>query len=214
MKQKLVAPDGSCLFYSIDFLHKGEEREGCSRELREVCVCEYLSRPEYYTAGQLGEKETVEEYIAWIRNELTFGGGNEIAVLATKLDLSIRVVSCIAFQPCIILATYGDSASVVYVLYNGQHYDAIVGDDGTRVFIGSEAEDAEALALASPIKAVRETDRLTRSRKRLQCSCGTVCEDAPSWQAHCEAAHSEDADFDYLCDEIQVEEKVASAEDD
>lgn len=214
MKQKHVAPDGSCLFYSIDFLFTGEERLGCSSELREVCIAEFQSRPDYYTAELLGEKDTVEEYISWIRNEFTYGGGNEIAVMATHLNIAIRVVSCTAFQPCVILATYGSSVSVAYILYNGQHYDAIVGDDGTRLFAGSEEEDAEAIALASAVKATREADLLTRRRKRLQCSCGTVCEDAASWQAHCEASHADDADFDYLCEEIFVEEKVASALDD
>ena len=34
------------------------------------------------------------------------------------------------------------------------------------------------------------------------------------WQAHCEAAHIDDADFDYLCTEIEVVEVVATEQED
>jgi hypothetical protein len=202
MIRKCVAPDGSCLFTSVGFLvSKGEAIK---------------SDPAFYTTDQLGEgKASVDEYCTWLLDAHTYGGGNELSILAKHFSLEIVVWNCIPFSrpTASMLARYTPSGcpatGTIHVLYTGQHYDAIVSEEGRRVFCGSEADD-EAALLASQIKNARELELRTRKRKRLLCSCGVVCNTSEEWQTHCGEAHSEDADFDFLCSEVEVEEVVAS----
>lgn len=217
MKRKLIAPDGSCLFSSIDYLVTGKERDAAPG-LRELCVMRYLALPHVYTTEILGEdKASVSEYCEWIKSPHVYGGGNEIAILSQELKVKIAVMSCIPFKRACLLARYEPNAAgsfeTVYLLYNGQHYDAIVGDDDQRIFSGDAATDAEALALAQQIKEDRELDLRTRVRKRLKCSCGAIFDTADAWQVHCEV-HAGESDFDWLCEEITVNELVATVTDD
>lgn len=219
MKRRLVAPDGSCLFSSIDYLVSGEERD-VAPVLRELCVTRYLASPDIYTIDLLGEdKSSVAEYCEWIKSPHVYGGGNEIAILSQELNVKIAVMSCIPFTTACLLARYEPNAGsvgiigTVYLLYNGQHYDAMVGEDDQRIFAGDAATDAEALACARQIKEDRELDLRTRVRKRLKCSCGAICDTADAWQVHCNV-HADDSDFDWLCEEITVNEVVATVTDD
>lgn len=222
MNRKRIAPDGSCLFTSVDFLATGEERAGAADELRLVCVTAIKADPIFYTIDQLGEgKSTVEEYCDWLLDRQTYGGGNETKILAMHYNLTIVVWSCIPFTNACMLARYTPTASsasvgTVHLLYTGQHYDAIVSADGRRIF-GAEGEavdEAAAQQLAQQVKDERELELRTRIRKRLQCSCGAVCTTSSDWQAHCEDIHSNDAEFDYLCTEIEVLEVVATEQQD
>jgi len=96
MNRKRIAPDGSCLFTSLDYLATGEERACAARELRHACVAAIKADPAYYTIDQLGEnKASVEEYCEWLLDTHTYGGGNEIQILAKHLDLNVVVWSCI-----------------------------------------------------------------------------------------------------------------------
>ena len=217
MQRKRIAPDGSCLFTSIDYLVSGVERADCAANLRRLCVTAILSEPARFTAETLGEQKSVSEYCEWITRFDVYGGANEIEILAEHFKVCIAVISCIPFSPAGLLARYGDSSCerVAYVLYNGQHYDAIEGDNGVeRIFRGTESDDAQAVALAETVKDERETELLTRLRKKLKCSCGAIFETPALWQTHCGDAHADDEDFDYCCEEIEVAERVASATDD
>ena len=220
MKQKRVAPDGSCLFTSIDYLVTGEERATAGIELRNVCVEAILNNPTKYTMDLLGEGKSTAEYCEWLQRLDVYGGGNEIDILAKHFNVAIWVFACIPFIPASIFAKYEptdrSSRGAIFILYNGQHYDAVEGESGERLFKGGDVErqSYEALTLARCIKEERELELRTRARKKLKCSCGIICNDAEVWQSHCQTSHAEDDDFDFCCDEVSVEEIVDNPTDD
>jgi len=213
-----IAPDGSCLFASIGFLTTGGTLpDNSCHELREECAGHILAQPSVFTELLLGKP--LEDYLTFIRSPHEYGGENEIRILAELRNVNICVVSCVPFQPVYAL-TYsppaGTAETSIYILYNGQHYDAIVGGGLARniyAFAAADVKEEEAKLLALEFKTAREAELKTRIRKRIQCSCGTIVENAAAFQVHCETVEH-DADFAYDCLEIEVVEEVASASDD
>ena len=216
LSRQNVAPDGSCLFTSIDLLlNNGALRVNVSEELRSHCATTILSSPSTYTEVYLGK--TPEEYIKFIRSPHEYGGEIEIVILAQKFNVAISVVS-LTTPPTVL--TYGaaaagenDEQERIFVLYNGQHYDALVqnlGEEGEpRRYIFSLAPefDEAALVLAYDEKLKRDVILRTRQRKKLRCKCGAVVDDTAAFQTHCETVEHDD-DFGYECEEILIKEMV------
>ena len=216
--RKMVPPDGSCLFYSLDYLFTGEERPGASSQLRELCVRRILENPDTYNALRLGV-DSVEEYTAWISNEANYGGENEILILSEEFGYEIAVVS---IESKVQILKYSPQRTVgepkrVYIIYNGQHYDAIQGQDGQRIFTlleGDASFDREAMAFGEHEKERRDKELRTRRRKKIKCGgCGAICSNGTDFQSHCmEVEHGED--FGYDCEEIEITEFVEDVDDD
>ena len=211
MRRKQVPPDGSCLFYAIDYLRTGEERAGCASELRSLCAENILSNPETYNDVRLGMDPS--SYVEWLSKESNYGGETEITILSSIYSTQISVVS---LESCSIL-TYGEEGvgGRIYIVYNGQHFDALELTNGERIFKASFDEiDEAALVLARMEKKKRDEELRTRVRKKLRCGgCGIILENPGAFQTHCEEVeHGED--FAYDCEEIMVSEMVGHAEDD
>ena len=216
--RKMVPPDGSCLFYSLDFLFTGEERPCASSELRALCVKRILENSATYSALRLGV-ESVREYTDWISDGANYGGETEILILSEEFGYEIAVVSIeskvqiLKYSP----QTPQDELKRIYVIYNGQHYDAMQWKDGKRIFAQEEADvyyDREAIAFGASEKEKREKELRTRRRKKIKCGgCGALCSNGSDFQSHCmEVDHGED--FGYECEEIEITEFVESVEDD
>ena len=215
MLRQRIAPDGSCLFSSIDFLtSNGQLRADAPAELREICALTILGDSEKYSQVYL-EKDP-QDYASFIRSPSEYGGEVEILILAQLKQVIISVVS---LQSLTILTYSPETDGVkslkrIYILYNGQHYDALVGSDGKFQFDESETDvvDKLALALASEEKGKRDLELRTRIRKKIRCSCGAIVSNTAEFQSHAQTVEH-DEDWGYDCEEIEVEELVASATD-
>jgi len=210
-----VPKDNSCLFACLAMLCEevapGAARAASCRRLRELCAEEALADPDPATRTLLLGMP-VAEYADWIRDETHWGGENEVLALGRHFKVEVAVVSCESLS----VLVYGTDepkkpASRVYLLYTGQHYDALV-------YVGKEAGEevrqlppgpdplleVEALALARAHN--EEAERLARQRrvKRIKCGgCGALLEDAEAFQAHCgEVDHGDD--FSYDCEEVEI----------
>lgn len=215
MKRINIAPDGSCLFSSIDYLMTGIDDVMSSLRLREVCIDTIKNDTINYNTDTLGESKDNNEYCEWMSQVTTYGGGNELAILAKYLNINIVVVACIINQPCIILAQYSpdkDPKQFIHLLYTGQHYDALISTENERIF--TEAQTQSVLFLAQVIRDKRELELKTRKRTKLKCSCGVLCDNKELWKIHITEEHMHDEDFDYLCEEIEEVEIVANINDD
>ena len=229
LRRKMVPTDGSCLFYSIDYLVTGEERSEASKRLRELCVQRILQDHETYSAVRLGV-EYVSEYTEWISNEMNYGGETEILIMAEEYGYEIAVISVESMK--VQLLKYSpqlrrieeENTSVsreerkrIYVIYNGQHYDAIEGIDGQRIFSSKDGEfesEGAAIAFGELVKEKRDRELKTRRRKKIKCGgCGAICSNGTEFQSHCMKIEH-DEDFGYECEEIEVTELVENVYDD
>jgi hypothetical protein len=149
------------------------------------------------------------------------GGEVEIQILSELKNVYISVVqlktlSVLTYSP----PNPTESRGRIFILYTGQHYDAIVGDDEQKLFCNPppleekcDRHESEAIACARQHKDAWEKQLLTRRRKRLKCcGCHAVLLNAEEFQAHCAEVEHDD-DFCYECDEIEVTEMVDSPDD-
>ena len=221
--RRRIAPDGSCLFNSIDFLVN--DRQDRSQELRETCCARILADPAIYDELYLGRPPS--DYTAWLTDPCNYGGEVEIVILAKEFGVKIVVatIESLTLLPYAPPVGDGDAASPpprkVFIYYNGQHYDAIAAEDGARSFPdGGDALadgdlDERVVALLTTEKAARDLELRTRQRKRIRCSCGYLCasNDGKEWEMHCKTTTEHDDDFAWECDEVLIEEIVGSEKD-
>jgi hypothetical protein len=215
MQRQRIAPDGSCLFSSIDFLtSNGQLNPDAPAQLRETCASTILSDSEKYSKVYL-DKEP-QDYAAFIRSPHEYGGEVEILILADLKKVTICVVSLQSLTILTYKPESEDTKSLkrIYILYNGQHYDALISSDGKFQFDESDAEEVDklALTLAGEEKARRDLELRTRVRKKIRCSCGAIVSDTAEFQQHAQTVEHDD-DWGYDCEEIEVEELVANADD-
>ena len=108
------------------------------------------------------------------------------------------------------------SVGRIYILYTGQHYDALLGDDNRTIFRNEDCDSTDTLAIAcaSQHKAAWDEKMRTRTRKRIKCSgCQAVLATATEFQEHCMSVEHDD-DFCFECEDIEVTELVESPNDD
>ena len=222
LRRQRIAPDGNCLFASIHFCcRNGELQPEAAQALREHCALTVLSDKTRYTELYL-EKDP-DEYAEWIRGPLNYGGAIEIFILADFLQVTINIINL--QQENLTVIPYPPEAPVeegkkrnIYILYTGQHYDAIVSaTDGRSMFEFSDDEsvkalDALAISLATEEKRKWELALRTRQRKKIKCSCGVIVDDAEAFKVHATTVDHGD-DWGYECSDIVVEEVVSSATD-
>jgi hypothetical protein len=136
--RRRIAPDGSCLFASIDLLtahadSDQQERADAPQLLRAHVAATVLAQPDLYTEALLGSPP--DDYARWIQSPHNYGGENEITILAQLKQVEVCVVmltngTLLPYAPAHWLS---DDASRdrVYIFFTGgdlgaNHYDAIV----------------------------------------------------------------------------------------
>merc|ERR1712216_118162 len=118
----------------------------------------------------MAEDKSVEEYVAWIMNSSSWGGFVDLIVLSECYQIQISVIS----TESLYWTHYPADESVfnrrIYLLYDGIHYDAIVGQtsDGGEARFQSvgRGDHAESRRDGLRIAAVRR--RLARLPLRLR----------------------------------------------
>lgn len=110
--------------------------------------------------------------------------------------------------------------NVIFLLYTGQHYDAIIQEsDFKKLFTVTNEEEInhlESLAIecCRIEKENLEKELKTRIRKKIKCcGCGILLENGNEFQIHCETFEHND-DFCYECEEVNITEMVENINDD
>ena len=156
--------DGSCLFHSLAYGLRLQNRDVDARQIRRVLM-DWLPRNPYAFIGDSSVGDwvkwdsncSVEDYTARMRGADRWGGGFEIAVFARLYGVAVHVyehnpdggsdlpykrVAC--FEPGNGAPSPRGRPAPVNVLYcGGVHYDALVADRGALVALVELAGDAE-----------------------------------------------------------------------
>ena len=214
-----VKADNSCLFAAITRLCEDITSEfplkNAARHLRTVCADKVLADPDPALKAILLGHDSVEAYEQWIKNEHHWGGEPEVLMLAGHHGVEIVVVSCESLN----FLRYSEGAPErrIYLLYTGQHYDPLLGDDGALQFPVAEEGDALAAREASALDLARAHNKEAAERaleKRVNrikcCGCGAILDDAAAFQEHCSVVEHDD-DFAYDCEQIEVVVRAGEA---
>lgn len=213
--RRVVPNDHSCCFWAMGYVAEGGEisRARC-KELREVCAQDVLQDPDPATKALLLGANSVEEYADWIRNEFNWGGENEFIAMAKHYAVEVSLVCCETLK----VMTYGsDNAKAnarVYILYTGQHYDALVAgasrdvpeaEQQFRFPLGDASLEASALELAREHNREAARKAAQRRVKRIRCDgCQALLSTDPgAFQQHCSEVDHDD-DFAYTCTDVEV----------
>ena len=218
MRRQRIPNDNSCLFTAVDYLTSNcEFGIDAAANLRLKCVDVIKADPEKYDVVRL-EKEP-EDYCNWLMQETSWGGEIEILILCDLCQVEISVVSIETTNTLTYSPTTSECKGRIYVLYNGQHYDAMVSLDGESLFpltdpIACGAHESHAKACAAELKAEFEKSLRRRVRQRIKClGCDAIVADGKAFEEHCNVIeHAED--FAYDCENVEVEETVLNADDD
>ena len=177
-----VKADNSCLFTATARLCEDIAAEpplkAAARRLRSVCADAVLADPDPATRAVLLGHDSVEAYAEWIRNEHHWGGEPEVLMLANHFGVEVVVCSCesLRFHR---YAPEGRSRGCAYLLYTGQHYDPMLGTEGTLVFSSSSnaevvaAREAGAIELAKKHNQEAAERALEKRVNRIKCSPGS-----------------------------------------
>jgi ubiquitin thioesterase OTU1 len=152
--RQVIDADNSCLFNALAFCLG----QGVSREVVATVVA---SEPDVYTEALLGQPPTT--YVRWIRDLKNWGGEIELYIFAKFFRVVIRVVDI--QSGCVF--NYGEGneddqqdqkePGVVYLLYDGVHYDALKVASGVTKFALNDTEALEGFkSLASELKRERK----------------------------------------------------------
>ena len=207
-----VKSDNSCLFTAIARLAENITDEirlkTAGRKLRGVCADAAAADPDPLTRALLLGHDSIEAYGKWILDDHHWGGEPEIVMLANHFSIEIIVCSCESLSFLRYAPEAADSPGRAYLLYTGQHYDPLLGADGTRVFAADGASLASLDESALDLARLHNVDAAKRaSEKRVNrikcCGCGAILADAAAFQEHCGVIEHDD-DFAYDCEQIEI----------
>jgi len=211
-----VKADNSCLFTATARLCQDITAEiqlkTAGRKLRVACADVVLADTDPATRSLMLGHDSVEAYEMWIKNDHHWGGEPEVLMLAGHFGVEIVIVSCESLN----FLRYADAAPAkrIYLLYTGQHYDPLLGVDGTLQFSTADgadvvdAREASALELARTHNKEAAERALEKRVNRLKCcGCGAILDDAAAFQEHCQTVEHDD-DFTYDCDQVEIVIKV------
>lgn len=150
--RKVIAADNSCLFNGINYAVNQ-----CLNEpgiLRELIAVEIQSNPDLYNEAIL-DKDPFE-YCDWIMRSDTWGGGIELAILSKTFQVRIGVADVTTSNIEYIGENY---SNIIYLLYDGIHYD---------VFVRKDNEGKEnGVFLANDEKVKNEIQEILRELKKM-----------------------------------------------
>jgi ubiquitin thioesterase OTU1 len=210
-----IPNDNSCLFTAVDYLLHGDHRQNAANELRELCGQYILSNPERFTSLYLSQEPS--EYCSWLLLDTSWGGEIEINILSEIKNICICVIPLENLRP--LRYSPPSPRGVIFLIYTGQHYDAII-DSSFQTLFTFENEDELSSLEQLAVECCRierekwEQELRTRKRKKIQCSgCGIILDNGFDFQKHCEEVEHSD-DFCYECEEVDIIEMVENPTDD
>jgi hypothetical protein len=164
-----IPKDNSCLFAAVDFLLFGGTNENAPTMWRSKCVEYIRNHPEKYSAICLGQN--VADYCKWLLLKSSWGGETEIIILCELNNIQISVIQ---IETSVGILTYSpsdvkDRLRRIYILYTGNHYDAIIDKRSNRCtsIPSKDFEYTEKLALACGRRYKLELKKEKRIQKFL-----------------------------------------------
>ena len=168
-----ISRDNQCLFQAILFLASEGAPESTASDLRKTIAEAIMRDPQAFSEVHLGMPRT--DYCTWIQNASNWGGETEIVLLSEHFNVEIQVI-VMGETPTSLV--YGEilagqrhhtgraRSGRIFLLYSGQHYDAIVGHEklgdtvitSIRRFPTGESEMCS-LALACGMTVFQERQR-------------------------------------------------------
>lgn len=173
--RSVIAADNNCLFAALIHVLRLDVSPQELRETVKRCV---LADPIEWNEGILGLEPT--KYVEWITAKDHWGGEIELRILSRHLRKQVAVFDIVSQQ----LYRYGEGDvgcdEMVFLLYDGIHYDAIVclpaegvpEEFGTSVFA---ATDEHAIKLARRLQAEAHSARAFTDTARFTLRC-LVCQ--------------------------------------
>ncbi|CAK9067933.1 unnamed protein product [Durusdinium trenchii] len=151
-----IPADNSCLFNSVAYALNDSGDDKAS-ELRGMVAGLVLSDPETWTEAMLGKPP--EEYADWIQDSEHWGGGIELAILATSHEMEIAAVDIQTLR----VSVFGEGQGFrrrALLIYDGIHYDVLVrrGPSGEERLFG-----VDDLAAVEEAKAVAKEAQIARN---------------------------------------------------
>mmetsp|Transcript_12669 Transcript_12669/g.28451 ORF Transcript_12669/g.28451 Transcript_12669/m.28451 type:complete len:314 (-) Transcript_12669:42-983(-) len=164
VERHVVPSDNSCLFASVAYLLRGESAPEAKspQELRNIVAKQILADPERWDViTQVEANKAYREYSEWISQSTSWGGSVDLMVLAEELGVQLSAVDIKTLRT----ENYpyeGPYKHRAYLLYDGIHYDAVVGrkDPGrneVRIFDPSDdGTMSKVMALAEELQRKRQ----------------------------------------------------------
>jgi hypothetical protein len=188
-----VTPDGNCLFLSTNYLMEGTPPQTSDSDMQRSLVASVIiSCPEEYTEGYLGMPPA--QYVQMITKNGTWGGGIELAILSKAHEcelFSVDICSGTVYR----FGEEGGFKRRAFLLYDGLHYDPLIGKEKGQTLFPVGDKDTErallgALKLAAELKASGKYTNLAGFSLRCS-SCGLGCVGQGGAVAHAkETGHS------------------------
>lgn len=172
MIRKVIPADNSCLFNSIGFLVEQPNYDNNAMRYRTM-VADYIlaHRDDYPT--HLLEGKDCDHYARWILNADKWGGEIEVSILSAILGIQIAVIDIRTGNTYAYGQEHGFS-KVIYLLYDGVHYDALLRKSSHGVETIFNVDDSEALISAEEVAKDMKSKRLYVDLAKGQLQCG-VC---------------------------------------
>lgn len=156
LQRKVVPADNSCLFTSIHaVMTDGSISLESAGELRQLIAGVVSSDPETYSEGYLGRPN--QDYVMWIMNTDSWGGGIEVAILSNYYETEIAVVDCQSAR----IDRFGEDKNFskrVFLLYDGVHYDPLVleAPDGSGAILELRFSSTDDTVMLQAMDIARE----------------------------------------------------------
>jgi ubiquitin thioesterase OTU1 len=119
--RRTMPGDNSCLFHACAYILKDKSRT-LGPALRQECADVVLANPGKFTTSLLGQPPS--QYVQWIRQPTSWGGGMELMVLSFLYQTEIIALDIESGTMQRFGETEGYSVRG-FVVYTGNHYDAI-----------------------------------------------------------------------------------------
>ena len=128
-KLRNVPNDHSCLFHSIAYLvnhDRYKKDRNYHFELRKIAATAVSADAKFYEHELAALGKDANAYSKWIQDEFSWGGTLEVAVFAKHLQVDVVVIDVTA-NLFFVLDCGQEDADRIHIVYNGDHYDAVVG---------------------------------------------------------------------------------------
>nr|CCC93981.1 conserved hypothetical protein [Trypanosoma congolense IL3000] len=120
--RRICPADNSCLFHAAAYVLRNKSRVD-GPKLRQECADVVEAHPNYFSENTILDRPN-REYVQFIRNTNTWGGGIELAVLSFLTQTEIVALD-LTSSTVLRFGEDSDYSVRAFVVYNGQHYDAI-----------------------------------------------------------------------------------------
>lgn len=156
LQRRVVPADNSCLFTAINALMTdGTVNLDRAEELRQLIAGVVSSDPETYSEGVLGRRNP--DYVKWIQNKDSWGGGIELAILSNYYKTEIAVVDCQSAR----IDCFGEDKHFshrIFLLYDGVHYDALMLEaaDGSGKILDMRFSTSDDIVMQQAMEIAQE----------------------------------------------------------